>query len=86
MYVVRRHNIGGGWTVMGMDSAIRKLVREVRELVADEVRAQMSGQARSADTGQPALAGAAGPSEPVSNTGRRGIPRLPNSGPLDRFL
>lgn len=34
-----------GCVAMGMDSAIRKLVREMRELVADEVRSQVLGHA-----------------------------------------
>jgi hypothetical protein len=54
---------------MGLDSAIRKLVREVRELVADEVRAHMSGEARDpAGTDQRVVPGPAARSDPPTRT------------------
>jgi hypothetical protein len=72
---------------MGMDSAVRKFVKEMRDIVADEVRAQVAGQnLASLSASEPAIpvrmtspdAGAPAPTPVQRANGEHLVPRAPS--------
>ena len=80
---------------MGMDSAVRKLVKEMRDIVADEVRAQVAGQhGESVSAPEPVAlpqaeevehAGARVPTANQRTSGEHVVPHAPSDAAQPNF-
>jgi hypothetical protein len=70
---------------MGMDSAVRKFVKEMRDIVADEVRAQVAAQSHAPSSGPPVVRGCPPPEQdtverlPLADRRTSGEPLVPRA-------